>query len=234
MAETNFDVVVIGSGPGGYVGAIRAAQLGLKTAVIEKDKTLGGTCLNVGCIPSKALLDSSEHYAAVQHELAEHGVKVRGVDLDLGQMMARKQKIVKELTGGMAFLFKKNKIEWIAGAGKLTSPNTIEVSGADGKKTISAKNVIIATGSVPNSLPGAKFDEKTIVSSTGALALETVPKHLVVIGGGVIGLELGSVWQRLGSKVSVVEFSDRICGGMDAQLSKKLQTVLEKHGMEFH
>jgi dihydrolipoamide dehydrogenase len=232
--ESNFDVVVVGGGPGGYIGAIRAAQLGMKVAVIEKNKTLGGTCLNVGCIPSKALLDSSEHYADALHSLKDHGVKVGSVELDLNTMMARKDKIVKDLTGGIAYLFKKNKIEWIQGAGKLTSPTTVEVSGEDGKKTVGAKNIVLATGSAANSLPGVEFDEKTIVSSTGALALAKVPKHLIVIGGGVIGLELGSVWMRLGAKVTVIEYTNRICGGMDSQMTKKLQQILEKQGMEFH
>lgn len=232
--ESNFDVVVVGGGPGGYIGAIRAAQLGMKVAVIEKNKTLGGTCLNVGCIPSKALLDSSEHFADALHSLKDHGVKVGNVELDLNTMMARKDKIVKDLTGGIAYLFKKNKIEWIQGAGKLTSPTVVEVSGEGGKKIVNAKNIILATGSAANSLPGVEFDEKTIVSSTGALALAKVPKHLIVIGGGVIGLELGSVWMRLGAKVTVIEYTNRICGGMDSQMTKKLQQILEKQGMEFH
>lgn len=230
----DFDLVVIGGGPGGYTGAIRAAQLGMKVAVVEKEKTLGGTCLNVGCIPSKALLDSSEHYADALHSLSEHGVKVGKVELDLNSMMGRKEKIVKDLTGGIVYLFKKNKIEWLQGTGRLTSPNTVEVSGADGKKTIQTKNVMLATGSAANSLPGVEFDEKTIVSSTGALALANVPKNLIVIGGGVIGLELGSVWMRLGSKVTVIEYTDRICGSMDSQMTKKLQQILQKQGMEFH
>jgi len=229
-----FDLVIIGGGPGGYTGAIRAAQLGMKVAVIEKDKTLGGTCLNVGCIPSKALLDSSEHYADALHGLDAHGVKVGKVELDLKTMMARKEKIVGDLTGGIVYLFKKNKIEWIKGTGRLTSANTVEVTGADGKQTIQAKNVMLATGSAANSLPGVEFDEKMIISSTGALALAKVPKNLIVIGGGVIGLELGSVWMRLGAKVTVIEYTDRICGSMDSQMTKKLQQILQKQGMEFH
>jgi dihydrolipoamide dehydrogenase len=229
-----FDVVVIGGGPGGYICAIRAAQLGFKVAVIEKDKTLGGTCLNVGCIPSKALLDSSEHFADATHSLKDHGVKIAGVELDLKTMMGRKEKIVKDLTGGVAYLFKKNKIEWIQGKGKITGANSIEVTGSDGKKTVNAKNIVLATGSAANALPGVEFDEKMIVSSTGALALEKVPKHLVVIGGGVIGLELGSVWLRLGAKVTVVEYTNRICGSMDSQMTKKLHQILEKQGMEFY
>lgn len=229
-----FDLVVIGGGPAGYTGAIRAAQLGMKVAVVEKDKTLGGTCLNVGCIPSKALLDSSEHYADALHGLDAHGVKVGKVELDLKTMMGRKEKIVSDLTGGIAYLFKKNKIEWLKGMGRLTSPNTVELTGADGKQTIQAKNVMLATGSAANTLPGVEFDEKMIVSSTGALALSKVPKNLIVIGGGVIGLELGSVWMRLGAKVTVIEYTDRICGSMDSQMTKKLQQILQKQGMEFH
>jgi dihydrolipoamide dehydrogenase len=233
MAELNFDVVIIGSGPGGYVGAIRAAQLGFKTALIEKDKTLGGTCLNVGCIPSKALLESSENYSMALHDFASHGINTNGVSFDLTTMMSRKDKIVKELTGGIAYLMKKNKVEWIAGLGRITSANSIEVTNGSEKQTVNAKNIIIATGSVPNALPGALFDEKVIVSSTGALALKEVPKHLIVIGGGVIGLELGSVWLRLGAKVTVIEFADRICATMDQQIIKKLNQILEKQGMEF-
>lgn len=229
-----FDVVYVGAGPGGYTGAIRAAQLGLKTAVIEKDKTLGGTCLNVGCIPSKALLDSSEHFAAALHDLASHGVKVSGVSLDLPTMMARKDKIVKDLTGGVAFLFKKNKITSFQGKGKLLSANQIEVQAADGtKQIVETKNIVLATGSVVNELPSVPFDGKTIISSTEALTLPAVPKHLLVIGGGVIGLELGSVWLRLGAKVTVLEYFDRLCPSMDQQMTKKLEQVLGKQGMEF-
>jgi dihydrolipoamide dehydrogenase len=234
MADTNFDVVLIGAGPGGYICAIRAAQLGMKVAVIEKDKTLGGTCLNVGCIPSKALLESSEIFSGALHDFANHGVDIPTVKLDLAKMQARKSKIVSDLTGGIAYLFKKNKIEWIKGLGKITSPTTIEVTGEGGKQTITTKNIVIATGSVPNSLPGVEFDEKVVVSSTGALALDKVPKNMVVIGGGVIGLELGSVWCRLGAKVTVIEYTDHICGAMDLQITKKLQQILQKQGLEFH
>ncbi len=236
MAEqdNNFDVVMIGSGPGGYVGAIRCAQLGMKVAVIEKEKTFGGTCLNVGCIPSKALLDSSEHFQQVSHELGDHGVEVSGVKLDLQKMMARKDKIVSDLTGGVAYLFKKNKIEVFNGLGRLKSENEVEVLTSSGKKEIlNAKNIILATGSVPNSLPGIDFDGKRIISSTEALTLNEVPKHLIVIGGGYIGLEMGSVWLRLGSKVTVLEYFDQICGTMDLQISKRLLQVLKKQGMEF-
>lgn len=229
-----FDLVIIGSGPGGYVGAIRAAQLGLKTAVVEKDKTLGGTCLNVGCIPSKALLDSSEHFSTALHDFANHGIKVNKVELDLPQMLARKDKIVKDLTGGVAFLFKKNGITSISGKGKILSPNEVEVTAADGKKTvIGAKNIILATGSVVNELPSVPFDGKQVISSTEALTLSTVPKHLVVIGGGVIGLELGSVWLRLGAQVTVLEYAPRLCPTMDVQMTKKLEQVLTKQGMKF-
>ena len=234
MSETQYDLIVIGSGPGGYVGAIRAAQLGLKTAVIEKDKTYGGTCLNVGCIPSKALLESSEHYQAAQHDLAAHGVKVSKVDLDLSTMMARKEKIVKTNTEGIAFLFKKNKITPYNGFGKIVAPGKVEVKGADGNTQIlTTKNIMIATGSQPVELPFLKFDEKRIVSNTGALALSQVPKTMIVVGGGVIGLELGSVWQRLGSKVTVIEYANRLGGTMDQDCMNVLRKSLEKEGMNF-
>lgn len=235
MAETeSFDLVVIGSGPGGYVGAVRAAQLGLKTAIIEKDKTFGGTCLNVGCIPSKALLDSSEHFAMAQHDFKNHGIELDSVKLNLAQMMARKDKIVKDLTGGVAFLFKKNKITPYTGKGRLLSPNQVEISHSDGSKTvIEAKNIMLATGSTVNELASVPFDGKRIVSSTEALNLPEVPKHLLVVGGGVIGLELGSVWMRLGAKVTVLEYADRICPTLDTQVTKRLETVLAKQGMEF-
>ncbi|MGZ3722343.1 MAG: FAD-dependent oxidoreductase, partial [Bdellovibrionales bacterium] len=233
MADV-FDVVYVGAGPGGYTGAIRAAQLGLKTAIIEKGPTLGGTCLNVGCIPSKALLDSSEHYAAALHDLATHGVKVKDVQLDLPTMMGRKDKIVKDLTNGVAYLMKKNKITHFTGKGKLVTANQIEIAGADGtKQVIDTKNIVLATGSVVNELPTVPFDGKTIISSTEALSLPAVPKHLVVIGGGVIGLELGSVWLRLGAKVTVLEYTDHICGAMDLGMTKKLETIMTKQGMEF-
>ena len=232
MAEV-FDVVYVGAGPGGYTGVIRAAQLGLKAAIIEKDATLGGTCLNVGCIPSKALLDSSENFSAVQHDFAAQGIKVEGVKLDLPTMLARKDKIVKDLTGGVAFLMKKNKVTSISGKGRLISPTQIEVTGKEGKQVIEAKNIVLATGSVVNELPSVPFNGKTIISSTEALALPAVPKHLIVIGGGVIGLELGSVWLRLGAKVTVLEYFDRLCPSMDAQMTKKLEQVLQKQGMEF-
>lgn len=234
MSEVQFDLVVIGSGPGGYVGAIRAAQLGLKTAIIEKDKTLGGTCLNVGCIPSKALLESSEHFHATHHELKNHGINVGQVNFDLSIMMGRKDKIVKDLTNGIAFLMKKNKIEVFSGLGKITSPQQVTVKSDDGKEQIlSAKNIMIATGSVPVELPFLKYDEKKIVSSTGALALATVPNTMVVVGGGVIGLEMGSVWSRLGTQVTVVEYADRLSPTIDKECIIQLQRVLAKSGVKF-
>lgn len=234
-AANEFDLVIIGAGPGGYTGATRAAQLGFKTAIIEKSPTLGGTCLNVGCIPSKALLDSSEHFHDAAHgNLAIHGVKVQNVELDLPSMMSRKEKIVKDLTNGVAYIMKKNKIERFEGWGSITGVNSVRVTGSDGKTTeLHAKQIMIATGSAPVELPFAKFDGKKIISSTEALSLPQVPKHLVVIGGGVIGLELGSVWLRLGAKVTVLEFAPLIAATMDNGLSKLLMRVLAKQGMEF-
>jgi len=229
-----FDVTIIGAGPGGYVCAIRAAQLGFKTAIIEKEKTLGGTCLNVGCIPSKALLDSSEHYLAAKEELAQHGVVVEKLSLDLKTLIARKDKIVSDLTGGIDYLMKKNKIERINGKGKLLSANEIEIADNQGqKRKITSKNIVLATGSIPAELPFLKFDGKNIISSTEALSLEKVPKHLIVVGGGVIGLELGSVWKRLGAKVTIIEHSDKIAAGSDTQMSTKLLQILKKQGLEF-
>tara|TARA_B110001454_G_scaffold171291_1_gene161997 strand:+ start:25945 stop:27354 length:1410 start_codon:yes stop_codon:yes gene_type:complete len=234
MADFEFDVVVIGSGPGGYVGAIRCAQLGLKTAVIEKDPTYGGTCLNVGCIPSKALLESSEHYVAAQKDLKAHGVEIPTVTLNLDVMMARKDKVVKQNTEGISFLFKKNKITGIQGFGKILKANHVEVTANDGtKKVITAKNIVIATGSAPAELPFLKFDEERIVSNTGALALKSVPASLVVVGGGVIGLELGSVWQRLGTKVTVIEYSDRLGGATDQDCMNVVKSKMQKQGIEF-
>ena len=231
MAESTFDVVVIGGGPGGYVCAIRAAQLGFKVACVEKRGTLGGTCLNVGCIPSKALLAASEKFEEAAHGLAKFGIKVGSVDLDLPGMLAHKDKVVKDNVTGIEFLFKKNKIAWLKGAGKITAPNTVEVEGVG---TITAsKAIVIATGSDVTPLPGIAIDEKRVVSSTGALALPEVPKHLVVIGGGVIGLELGSVWGRLGAKVTVVEYLDRVLPTMDNELSKQAQRIFAKQGMDF-
>jgi len=233
MSENNFDVVVVGGGPGGYVAAIRAAQLGLKTACVESRGSLGGTCLNVGCIPSKALLQSSHHFAVAQHDFANHGIKVSKLEVDLAAMMARKDKVVSGLTKGIEGLFKKNKVAYIVGAGRLTAPGTIAVIGKDGERTITAKSVIIATGSEVTPLPGVEIDEKNIISSTGALALGAVPKHMVVIGAGVIGLELGSVWRRLGAEVTVVEFLDRALPLNDGEVSKQMQRILEKQGIKF-
>jgi dihydrolipoamide dehydrogenase len=228
-----YDLVVIGGGPGGYVAAIRAAQLGLKTACVEKRGTLGGTCLNVGCIPSKALLQSSEKYEEAAHELNDHGVGVGAVSLDLGRMMGRKDKVVGDLTKGIEFLFKKNKVDYLRGAGAIESAGVVRVSGDDGEATLQADSIIIATGSESMPIPNVAVDEKRIVTSTGALALDAVPDHLVVIGGGYIGLEMGSVWRRLGAKVTVVEFLDRITPGMDGEVSKTFQRVLKKQGMTF-
>lgn len=229
-----FDLVVIGSGPGGYVGAIRAAQLGFNTCVIEKEKTLGGTCLNVGCIPSKALLDSSEHFSVASHEFSEHGIELQNLKMNISQMMKRKEKVVSSLTSGIAGLFKKNKITQIQGVGELTSANTVLVKKADGStETIEAKNILLATGSVPNTLPGFLPDGKKILTSTEALSIPEIPKKMVVIGAGAIGLELGSVWARLGTQVTVVEYADKICGPMDAGQSKKMLSILKKQGLQF-
>lgn len=227
-----FDLVVIGAGPGGYVAAIRAAQLGLSVACIEKDKSLGGTCLNVGCIPSKALLDSSEHFAATA-DLAKHGVKVGDVELDLGAMMTRKKKVVKTLTTGIKGLFRKNKIERIEGTGKIAGPGKVEVDAGGDHRTIEASHIIIATGSQPIELPSLPFDGERIISSTEAIALSEVPKRMLVVGAGAIGLELGSVWSRLGADVHVVEFLDRIVAGVDAEVGKALQKALTKQGLTF-
>ena len=229
---SEYDVVVIGAGPGGYVAAIRAAQLGLKVACVEKRETLGGTCLNVGCMPSKALLHASHLYEEAGHDFEKFGITVKGLDVDIKAMQASKDKTVGELTGGIEFLFKKNKVTWIKGAGKFTSKDTLKVALNDGKsETVKAKNFIIATGSDVASLPGIEIDEKVIVSSTGALALTKVPKKLVVIGGGVIGLELGSVWRRLGAEVTVVEFMDQVLLGMDGEVRKNFGRMLKKQGM---
>jgi len=234
MSENTFDVVVIGGGPGGYVAAIRAAQLGLKAACIEKRGSLGGTCLNVGCIPSKALLTSSHHFEEAKHGFAEHGIKVGKVELDLAAMMARKAKVVSDNTKGIEFLFKKNKVAYLVGAGKITGPGAVVVTDKDGKTTnVTAKAIIIATGSDVTPLPGVDIDEKVIISSTGALELNAVPKHLVVIGAGVIGLELGSVWRRLGAEVTVVEYLDRALPLHDGEISKQMQRILDKQGLKF-
>jgi dihydrolipoamide dehydrogenase len=233
MAESSYDFVVIGSGPGGYVCAIRAAQLGFKTACIEKDPTLGGTCLNVGCIPSKALLAASEKFEEARDHLGAFGVDVGNVALNLPGMMGHKDKVVKSNTDGVAYLFKKNKIDWIKGTASFTGPNTLSVAGEGEPRTITAKNIVIATGSEVTPLPGIAIDEKQVVSSTGGLKLAAVPKTMIVVGGGYIGLEMGTVWQRLGADVTVVEFLDRILPGMDGEVSKSMQRILQKQGMKF-
>ncbi len=228
------DLIVIGTGPGGYVCAIRAAQLGLKVAVVEKSPTFGGTCLNVGCIPSKALLHASERFEEAGHHFAKMGIGIDKPRLDLAAMQAFKAEGVEANVKGIAFLFKKNKIDAVSGAGRIVAPGKVEVTGADGKtQALAARNIVIATGSDVARLKGIAIDEKRVVSSTGALALEKVPEHLIVIGAGVIGLELGSVWRRLGAKVTVVEFLDRILPGMDGEVAKQFQRILEKQGMTF-
>jgi dihydrolipoyl dehydrogenase len=230
MADT-FDVVVIGGGPGGYVAAIRAAQLGLKTACVDKRGALGGTCLNIGCIPSKALLNSSAKFAETKNGLAKHGVKLDGVALDLNAMMATKDQVVTGLTRGVEQLFKKNKVEWVKGAGRIEKPGVVAI---DGGRPLETRNIIIATGSDSVPLKGVDVDEERIVTSTGALSLKSVPERMVVVGAGYIGLEMGSVWSRLGSKVTVVEFLDRILPGMDGEVAKQFQRILQKQGFEFH
>ena len=232
---SQFDVTIIGSGPGGYVAAIRCAQLGFKTAIIEKYATLGGTCLNVGCIPSKALLASSHHYEELQH-FADHGIEVSGeVKVNLEKMIARKQAVVDQTSGGVKYLMDKNKVTVFEGLGSFESATSVKVTKADGSsEIIESKNIIVATGSKPSNLPFIKLDKDRIITSTEALKLKEVPKHLVIIGGGVIGIELGQVYLRLGAQVSVVEFMDRIIPGMDASLSKELTKVLKKQGMKFY
>ena len=230
----SYDLIVIGSGPGGYVCAIRAAQLGLKTAVVEKDKTFGGTCLNVGCIPSKALLHASEMFEDAGHSFGQMGIGVGQPKLDLAAMMKFKDDGVDGNVKGVAFLFKKNKIESFQGIGRIAGPGKVEVKGADGKtQTLETKNIVIATGSDVARLKGLEIDEKRIVSSTGALTLPNVPGKLLIVGAGVIGLELGSVWRRLGAQVTVVEFLDRILPGMDVEVGKQFQRLLQKQGMMF-
>lgn len=230
----SYDVVIIGSGPGGYVAAIRCAQVGLKTAIVEKYKSLGGTCLNVGCIPSKALLDSSEHYHNAAHTFKTHGIELKDLKVDLGQMIKRKGEVVEQTVQGINFLMKKNKIDVFTGMGSFVNKNKIKVTAADGTtQEIETKNVIIATGSKPISIPPVPIDKKRIITSTEALNLTEVPKHMIVIGGGVIGLELGSVYSRLGAKVTVIEFLDTLIPSMDRGLGKELQKVLSKQGFEF-
>jgi dihydrolipoamide dehydrogenase len=228
-----YDLLVIGAGPGGYTAAIRAAQLGMRVACIEQGATLGGTCLNVGCIPSKALLDSSEHFRTVRHGLAAHGITVGSVALDLGAMMARKDRVVKVLTQGIASLFKKNKIDHIAGRARLIGADAVEITQGGAQQTLHARHVLIATGSAPIELSGLPFDGERIVSSTEALRFPRVPERLLVVGAGAIGLELGSVWSRLGSQVLVVEFMDRIVPGMDGKMGDLLRKSLEKQGLAF-
>ena len=228
MADS-YDVIVIGGGPGGYVCAIRAAQLGLRTACVEKRATLGGTCLNIGCIPSKALLQSSENFEEASHSFADHGVMVEGVRLDLARMMARKDEVVGANVKGVEFLFKKNKVDWLKGSGHVAGPGQVDVDGT----RYAAKHIVIATGSESVALPGVELDETAIVSSTGALELDQVPERLVVIGGGYIGLELGSVWKRLGAEVTVIEYLDRLVPGMDAEIAKTFERVLGKQGIKF-
>ena len=228
--QYDYDVLVIGAGPGGYVAAIRAAQLGLKTACAESRETLGGTCLNVGCIPSKAMLHASEYFDALANgAMAKMGVKATGVELDLDTMHGQRRDAVKQLTGGIEYLFKKNKVEWLKGRASFTGKDSVEIAG----KTVRAKNIVIATGSSVTPLPGVTVDQKVVVDSTGALELPKVPQHLVVIGGGVIGLELGSVWRRLGAKVTVVEYLDQILPGFDGDVRKEAQKIFKKQGLEF-
>ena len=235
MSENRYDLIVIGAGPGGYVAAIRAAQLGFSVACIDKRATLGGTCLNVGCIPSKALLESSERYEQARAHLAEHGIVTGEITLDLAAMLARKDKVVGDLTKGIAFLFKKNGVEGVTGTARITGQGQVSVDPADGgeARSLTAERILIATGSDVAPLPGLEIDEERIVSSTGALSLSAVPEHLVVVGGGYIGLEMGSVWRRLGAKVTVVEFLEQILPTMDGEVAKQMARVLEKQGMGF-
>ena len=229
-----YDLIVIGAGPAGYTGAIRAAQLGLKTAVVEKSKTLGGTCLNVGCIPSKALLESSEHFAFAKEEIENHGIQLKSLQLDLKQMLNRKNEVVQKLTKGIEFLFKKNKITRMEGWAKLKSSTEVSVTNGNKTETLKGKNIMLAGGSAPAELPFAPFDKKVIVSSTEALDFSSVPKTLTVIGGGYIGLELGSVWNRLGSQVTVVEQASTLCPSMDKDIREKLQKSLTTQGLKFY
>jgi dihydrolipoamide dehydrogenase len=231
---SKYDVAIIGSGPGGYIAAIRCSQLGLKTAIIEKYDVLGGTCTNVGCIPSKALLDSSEHYYNAIHHFKTHGINAKDIKVDFAQMVARKDEVVKQNTQGISFLMKKNKVDVFTGVGSFVTRNKIKITGKGGAQEIETDKVIIATGSKPSSLPGITIDKERIISSTEALTLKEIPQHIIVIGGGVIGVEMASVYARLGSKVSVVEYMDNIIASMDADLSKELKKVLEKTGIEFY
>lgn len=230
MPTKKFDLIIIGAGPAGYVAAIRGAQLGLNVALVEKEKSLGGTCLNVGCIPSKAMLQSSENFEAAQHQFADHGINIDGIKLDLKKMLSRKDDVVKKLTGGIAMLMKKNKIQVFEGMASFESANTIKVGS---QQTLEAKNILIATGSTPIELPHMKFDHKNIIDSTDALSLESVPKHLLVVGAGVIGLEMGSVWRRLGAKVTLIDLADEILGVMDKDLRKAAFKSYKEQGLEF-
>jgi dihydrolipoyl dehydrogenase len=227
--SNSFDLIIIGAGPGGYVCALRAAQLGMKVACVEKRTTLGGTCLNIGCIPSKALLQSSENYVAVTHDFGAHGIEIGAVTLDLGRMMARKDEVVSANVKGVEFLFRKNKVTWLKGAARVVAPDRVEVDGT----AYEAKHIVIATGSESVALPGLDIDEQRIVTSTGALDLPSVPKRLAVIGGGYIGLELGSVWRRLGADVTVIEFMERIVPAMDAEIAKAFERILTRQGLKF-
>ena len=231
-SKETYDLIVIGSGPGGYVAAVRAAQLGMKTVCIEKSERLGGVCLNVGCIPSKALLDSSEYFHLAQDRFAEHGIKTGRISLDLARMMARKDQVVKELTGNVRQLLDGHRITIIRGSARLAGPDRVTVTRGKKKETIAGKHILLATGSSPVALPGLAFDEKTVVSSTGALSFDAVPKHLGIVGGGYIGLELGSVWMRLGAKVTVIEMLPKIATGLDGQVGRTLDRILRKQGMD--
>jgi dihydrolipoamide dehydrogenase len=235
MSESRFDLVVIGAGPGGYVAAIRAAQLGMKVACVEKDATLGGTCLNVGCIPSKAMLESSELYHLARERFGKHGIGFEGLKLDLSAMLGRKDEVVKSLTDGVRYLFRKNKIEAVHGAGRLSTPTRVSVTGNDGgSRELEAGHILLATGSEPVELPFLPFDRERVVDSTGALAFNEIPSHLVVVGAGYIGLELGSVWKRLGSKVTVIEFLPQIVPTADGEMGERLRRSLAQQGIEFH
>ena len=232
--ENNFDLIVIGGGPGGYVCAIRAAQLGMKTACVESRGALGGTCLNVGCIPSKSLLNLSENFHKAKKDFNNQGIEVEGIKLNIEKMMSNKNKSIQVLTKGVEFLFKKNKVTYFKGKGVLFSKNDVVIYESDNKRNnIKAKNIVIATGSTVTSLPSINIDEKNIVSSTGTLSFDKVPKKLAVIGGGYIGLEMGSVWSRLGSEVTVIEYLDHITPGMDREISNEFQKILTKQGIKF-
>ncbi|NNG02007.1 MAG: dihydrolipoyl dehydrogenase [Desulfobacteraceae bacterium] len=231
--NTEYDLVIIGSGPGGYVAAVRAAQLGLKTACVEKNDRLGGVCLNVGCIPSKALLDSSEYYHLAREHFADHGIETGGVSMDLSKMMARKDNVVRELTENVQQLLKGNGVDIITGTGRIAEPGRVDVANGRKKTTLRTRNILLATGSQSVEVPGLAFDGKRIVSSTEALRFDTVPKHLGIVGGGYIGLEMGSVWRRLGAKVTVIEMLPKIASGLDGQVGRTLDRILRKQGFEF-